>query len=316
MLDLLLPDKVLEMGLEYVRVFKVQQDNMSENFRQEIFCWHYGSTSLDLAEMWYDLQQGEYEGASLDVKENSFSGFKMFMTAHFFLWTYPKNAGLTATRFRHAIKNCKGSPLWNWIRKIAALLPKKIYWDKSVERPEASAFVGSIDCTDCRVWEPRAHHHMNIDKSYFSEKFNHAGYKYEIVLHLLKPKCMDIVGPEKASKHDMKVFRQKTKQRMLDMPAGKMLIADSIYKVGKKPEHQDEIGMFAIPSSADPAELRRFKSRARARHESFNGRLKFFRFLKDIYNGTDMEKHGEAFRAICVIVQYQMDNGSPIFEIN
>jgi hypothetical protein len=74
--------------------------------------------------------------------------------------------------------------------------------------------------------------------------------------------------------------------------------------------------MFALPSSADPEELRRFKSWARARHETFNGRLKYFSFLRDGYRGVDIEKNGSDFKAICVIVQYQMDIGSPIFSIN
>ena len=313
---LLLPAKVLELGLAYVGVHREQQLGMSENFRNEVFGWHYGSSSLDIAEMWFDLQQGEHEGAYLTPKENTLKGFKMYMSAHFFLWAYPKNAGLMSTRFRHAVKNCKGAPFWRWIGKIAALLPKKIFWDESLGDPDKSAFVGSIDCTDVRVWEKRAHHTMNIDRSFFSEKFNHAGYKYELVMNLLQSKCMSVVGPEKAADHDMKLFRQEAKAKMLAMP-GKMLIADSIYKPGQEEEyHDEEVGIFAIPSSTDPAELRRFKSRARSRHESFNGRLKFFKFLQDTYHGTNMEQHGVAFRAICVIIQYQMDNGSPIFEVN
>ena len=156
---------------------------------------------------------------------------------------------------------------------------------------------------------------MNLDKSFCSQKFMHAGLKYEIVMHLVKPKCMAVVGPNKAGEHDMNVFRKETKDKMLTMP-GKMLIADGIFKKGRKPEQQNEADMFAIPSSADPDELRKFKSQARAQHESFNGRLKFFSFLENGYRGVDIEKHGTAFKAICVIVQYQMDNGSPIFELN
>lgn len=190
--------------------------------------------------------------------------------------------------------------------KIKALLPKKINWDDSLGDPNKSAFVGTIDDTDCKMWEKRSHHPMNVDKSLYSQKLNHAGLKYELILHLTKPKCMAVVGPKKAATHDMEVFWAKSKSKMKTMP-GKMLIADSIFKPGKKAEHQDEVGMFALPSSADPEDLRRFKSRARARHESFNGRLKYFSFLRDTYGGTDINKHGTAFRAICVIVQYQIE---------
>jgi DDE superfamily endonuclease len=307
--------RVAELGLDYIGVVAKKHNAMSDAFSKEVFHWHYGSSPLVTAQIWFDLQQGKYPGASLTAKENSLIGFKMFMTALFFLWAYPKNAGLTASRFNACIRNCKGEPLWRWIRKIEALQAKKIKWDDSLCAPNKSAFVGTVDDIDCKMWEKRSHHKMNIDKSFFSQKINHAGLKYELIMHLTKAQCMSIVGPTKAATHDMEVFRGKSKEKMKSMP-GKMLIADSIFKAGKKPDHQDEVGMFALPSSADPEELRRFKSRARARHESFNGRLKYFSFLRDGYRGVDIDKHGSAFKAICVIVQYQMENGSPIFSIN
>ena len=138
---------------------------------------------------------------------------------------------------------------------------------------------------------------------------------YEIIMDITEAKCMSVVGPIRAGEHDMNVFRLETKRKMLEMP-GKMLIADSIYLPGKKPDMQNEVGMFAIPSSVDDPVLKNFKSRCRARHESFNARLKFFAFLQDEYRGVDFEKHGIAFRAVCTIVQYQMDNGSPVFAVN
>jgi DDE superfamily endonuclease len=300
---------VMELGLGYVGVLPRKHKVMTHAFSKEVFHWHYGSSPLVIAEIWFDL------GAMLSPKDNSLIGFKMFMTALFFLWAYPRNAGLTASRFNECTRNCKGEPLWRWIRMIEALKAKKIKWDNSLGDPNKSAFIGTVDDIDCVIWEKRAHHTMNIDKSFFTQKHNHAGLKYELIMHLTKPQCMSIVGPMKAATHDMEVFRVKSKGKLKIMP-GKMLIADSIFKAGKKPEHQDEVGMFALPSSADPEELRRFKSRARARHESFNGRLKYFSFLRDGYRGIDIDKHGSAFKAICVIVQYQMDNGSPIFSVN
>lgn len=195
-------------------------------------------------------------------------------------------------------------------------MPTVIHWDNTLGDPEKSAFVGTIDDTDCMMWEKRAHFHLNVDKSYFSKKSNGAGLKYEIVMDITKAKCLSIVGPNKASEHDMTVFCKSTKEKMKCMPKGKMLIADSIFKAGRKAHQRDKVGMFSIPSSTDDAKLKRFKSRARARHESFNGRLKCFSCLAQSYRGTDEAKHGAAFRAIAIIVQYQMDLGSPIFEIN
>ena len=139
---------------------------MTEKFREEVFHWHYGSSPLVVSSIWYDMQQGGY----LSFKQNSLKGFKMYMASHFFLWVYPKNAGLTATRFRMCVKYCKGQHLWEWIRKFTALAEETIKWDESLASKNKSDFVASVDCTDCKTWEPRAHFHYNIDKSFFSKK--------------------------------------------------------------------------------------------------------------------------------------------------
>lgn len=306
---LLLAPRVLRFGLEYIGVCEEQQHKMSAAVRDEVFCWHYGSASFVIAEIFFHIQQ-----AGIPEKENSLRGFKRFMAAIFFLWVYPRSSGLLSTRFQMCQKYCQGQVLWTWIKRIESLKEKKIKWDDSLADPEKSAFVASIDGTDCKIWEPRANHRYNVDKTFFSKKFAHAGIKYEIVLDILNAKCMSIVGPVKASVHDLNVFRIETKQKMLAMP-GKKLIADSIYKP-KESDNPEEMEMFAIPRTTDDSALKRFKSRVRCRHEGFNARIKQFAFLRDGYRGVDLEKHGWAFKAICVIVQYQMDNGSPIFITN
>jgi hypothetical protein len=67
------------------------------------------------------------------------------------------------------------------------------------------------------------------------------------------------------------------------------------------------------PRRAADERVAKFKSRARARHESFNGRLKFFDILQNTFRHGEA-RHKIAFEAVCVIVQYQMDNGSPLFD--
>jgi hypothetical protein len=58
--------------------------------------------------------------------------------------------------------------------------------------------------------------------------------------------------------------------------------------------------------------LANFKSRARRRHETLNGRLKFFASLnKTFCHSLNNQVH--TFEAVCVIVQYQMDNGGQLF---
>jgi hypothetical protein len=57
----------------------------------------------------------------------------------------------------------------------------------------------------------------------------------------------------------------------------------------------------------DDKVLTNFKSWARLCHETFNGHLKFFGALSATFrHGLDNHKHTS--EAVCVIVQYQMDN--------
>jgi hypothetical protein len=71
---------------------------------------------------------------------------------------------------------------------------------------------------------------------------------------------------------------------------------------------------YGSSSAVDPPDLHTFKSRARIRQETFNHRLRCFSILSHTFtHGWD--KHGSAFTEVVVIVQYQMDNGSPIFTV-
>ena len=56
------------------------------------------------------------------------------------------------------------------------------------------------------------------------------------------------------------------------------------------------------------------QSRARARHETFNSKIKNFAYLDNRFR-HGMDKHKMCFEALCVIAQYQLENGSPLFDI-
>lgn len=316
---ILTPRKVLFYGLSYVGVDAARQDRMSDLFREQVFHWHYGSTSLVLADIWFSLQQGDYEGASLTPKENCLLGFKRFMMANYFLWVYPRNSGIIATTFNVGERYCRGDDMHRWVKKIACLYPKKIKWNKDLGKPSASRFMASDDGIDCKVWEKRSHIDESQDSKLFSQKFKHAGLKYSVIMDITSARCMAIVGPFKASKHDLAVWRLETKKKMLELQKHGMIIVDGVYvpKADPKinPDCEREIKMLSIPNACNGPALKAFKSRVRARHESFNGRLKNFAILRNEWRGTDHAKHGECFKAIAVIVQYQMDNGAPLFSV-
>jgi hypothetical protein len=88
------------------------------------------------------------------------------------------------------------------------------------------------------------------------------------------------------------------------IPAGKKVIADKGYR--------GENEKISIPNSHDSLEVKDFKKRARARHETINKRLKDFKILSERYrHGVDT--HDVAFDAVCVLVQNDLKY-SPLFE--
>ena len=111
-----------------------------------------------------------------------------------------------------------------------------------------------------------------------------------------------IRGPFEASTHDITIFRGEL---LGQIPEGKLVIGDSGY------QGEDVV---AVANEFDSDDLKRFKRRARARQESFNGRLKVFRILLGTYRHS-LEKHPIVVTALAVIVQFDMENGNPLFEV-
>jgi hypothetical protein len=153
----------------------------------------------------------------------------------------------------------------------------------------------------------KKHPTLPIDRKQCSHKFNHAAVKYEIFLSVFEPKCIWISGPRRGAKHAITIFREGLKDKVKD---GKKSIVDRGY-ISNKP---DERRMLSQPSALDSKELNNFKSRARLRQETFNGRLKYFNALAQTFRHT-IPQHRLVLEAVCVIVQYQMDNGRPIFDV-
>ena len=60
--------------------------------------------------------------------------------------------------------------------------------------------------------------------------------------------------------------------------------------------------------------VKKFKSRALKRHENFNNMTKRWGILQGRFrHGVKEFKY--AFESICVICQYQLENGSPLFDV-
>ncbi len=64
----------------------------------------------------------------------------------------------------------------------------------------------------------------------------------------------------------------------------------------------------------NPAEKWAMQGRVRARHETLNGRLKYWGILSQVYC-HDIMWHGEVFWAYAVVTQLTIENDEPLFEV-
>lgn len=102
------------------------------------------------------------------------------------------------------------------------------------------------------------------------------------------------------------MFRSEDGLKSL-LPMGAKLIGGKGY-IGEE--------AISTPNEFDTVEVKAFKTRARARHEDFNSRLKEFAALGERCQHTNdpMGKHKVLFETICVIVQCTLENGRPLIE--
>jgi hypothetical protein len=125
-----------------------------------------------------------------------------------------------------------------------------------------------------------------------------AGVDYEIGLRVHKSQLAWINGPFPAATHDIEVFRRGLKEKV---PVGKRVIGDAGYT--------GEPDLISTQNDFDPREIAEFKERVLSRHETFNARIKNYNCLTTKFR-HGVENHKVAFEAVCVIVMYEIDNGS------
>ena len=86
------------------------------------------------------------------------------------------------------------------------------------------------------------------------------------------------------------------------------VVADDGY-IGEAPRLVKAPGL-QMHSSEDRA----MQSVVRSRHETLNGRFKFWEILKHPLR-HDISEHGQIFRAIAVIIQLGIDEGDKLFSV-
>jgi hypothetical protein len=167
----------------------------------------------------------------------------------------------------------------------------------------AAILLGVIDGTHCRCYKP-SDPEFPFAAIYKSFKLGKDALSYEVMLNMSGWPIW-INGPYPAGTPDIVIFRDKLANRL---PAGKLVLADSGYR---GPEN------CMLSNAYDSYEVKAFKRKHRARMEQYNGRLKNFRILEDVFRlkgASRLEKHKRIFYAVNVIVATQLASGFPLFD--
>ena len=178
-------------------------------------------------------------------------------------------------------------------------VPRKIIFEYGREN-----FILTVDGTHCPTHEPR-----NAPSAlWYSHKFKGPGVAYEIAVSIRDSRIMWTNGPYPAGTNDKKIFNMGLVD---EIPDGKAGIADNGYK--RQPK-------LSLVNKQDSEEVAKFKDRALGRHETVNNKLKSFAILSHKFRhlGTGdevLERHKVVFEAVAVLVQYDMENASPMYDV-
>ena len=161
----------------------------------------------------------------------------------------------------------------------------------------------TIDGTDFRV--PQSGE-AKTGNWFASHKYaGKSALRYEIGVSIIGGDLVWIQGPYPAGRfNDIAIFNKVLRHFLEE---GERVEADNGY-VGAT----DKIKCPDNP--CNPVENEGMQSRARYRHETINGRFKSWGILRQTYH-YDIRQHGEVFRAIAIMTQLAISNGSPLFEV-
>lgn len=298
---ILTASEIEKHGLDFAGVLKGRKTakRLTSDFQK-----HYGSSPVVLAEQWCDLCH--LEELPLTISEKSVNGLKRFFMAHFWLWAKPKNAAVFSSRFKICEDYCCGKPFWLWIERLAILGNKVIKFDPSLLSADADVMGFSVDGVDFALWEIK-HDEFPHDRQSMSHKHKRCAAKYLFLLSAAFPKCLQILGPFKGGVGDNTILKESGILEKLK-EAEKVCHVDRGFRIKDK----ELEAVLSFPDKMDNKELHKFKSRVRLRQETFNSRLRFFRTLDETFE-HGFEKHRLVVHAVAGTVQYQMDNGNPIF---
>jgi len=295
-------DQVLERGLLLASQGEWTKERLMRQKRSvqiNDFKSYFGAQPVVLARLWLQLQVTPTQAARIDTSRTRSVHLKNFLRSNQFLKQY----GLEGVRKLQQGNTEKTVRRWCWyfVERIAILRADKIKWPADGEW--TTYFIISVDGVQCRYHE-EDHPILSKDPTFFAHKFNGPGLGYELALHLFESRLVWLKQNPNTSENDRLVYTQELEQKI---PVGRVAIADGGYR--KKGDRK-----LATPNPHDPPELRTFKARARMRQEHFHSRIKRYKSL-DMPFRHGRDRHEQIFEAVCVILCFEMELVSPLFDV-
>ena len=218
-----------------------------------------------------------------------------------------------AGRWGFGEKHCRET-VWEYAERIAAMKTIKI----SLNALNPRVKFAPVDRMHNRIEELRC----SPNSEYWSHKFNGPGTAFEVVTDPVDGGAIRWArGPAPCSSHDITYFRggkkgQKHKwdrsSLYFNIPEGVRLVGDSAY--GGQPDK------VSITKDAHNPETKKLFARMKSMQETCFKRLKAFQVLGGTFrhgkNKEDkLKKIGIVFDASAVLLQYDIENGYPLFEV-
>ena len=312
-LEIFTATDVLEKGLLLSRVDQKRLKHWNHPHKIRKFRNQYGAHPAVIAQIWEDLQITDISMAKID---HSMCSFSDFMIAINFLKIYPTE-DQQAMNYGKSKNNIRK---WRWffVYKLHYLRPQVVFWPKEwVDDANETEDAGNgvtkkslrklLISVDGVHFHTREYQHPVYSKNtkLYSHKFRTAGLSYEIGIDLNESRVVHVNGPFPAGHTDKVIFKKGLYDKI---PKGCCAIGDKGYI------DQSVAEKLSTPNAHDNEETRKFKGRARARHESFNKMLKRWAIMTHRFVHEN-DKHVACFDAVLVLCQYQMNMGEPLFDL-
>jgi hypothetical protein len=293
-------------GLEFCGYTEKRQKKVKPGSgrNEERFRALYGVSSIAITKLHRDLHQIEEEDRF--IKDKDFKLKHFFMTLHW-LKAYPTYTILEAF---WGVRHQDAEIVKKYTKQFQALKNKKIRWFEDGELDENDIFIISVDGVHCRTHEVR----KDPGSKWFSHKSHGAALTYELAIAVRQNRLVHMKGPYPASKNDLTIFqygdgdKNNPQPSLKDkIPSGKRVIADSSYK-------SEDGKTVSTTRRSDTADVKEFKARVKSRQETFNSRIKGYRILATEFR-HGIEHHKMVMESICILVQYDLESGHPLFQV-